>query len=119
MFPDAGRIMVATIRSSVDFPAPSDPTRPKMVPCSTDRERSCTASTSPKRMETFSIEMRDVPFEDNAHLPQEFFLPQPGVRRHAGLQFERRIGNGHLNEVHQFHSFFLGLDYLRGEFTLR
>ncbi len=33
-FPALGGIMVAIIRSSVDLPAPSDPTSPKIVPSS-------------------------------------------------------------------------------------
>ena len=36
--PELGGIMVAIMRNSVDFPAPSEPTRPKIVPF-LDRQR--------------------------------------------------------------------------------
>ena len=54
MYPLDGRIMVAIILRIVVFPAPSEPTRPKMLPAGTWMEIPETASTVPKCFETFS-----------------------------------------------------------------
>ena len=97
--------MVAIILSRVDLPAPSEPTSPKMLPFSTSRLTSLTASVCPKRMEAASTLIKA--------------LLEVGIRRHPCLQLECGIRERNLNQVDELHPLLLGLDDLGCELGLR
>ena len=51
-------IMVAIIRSKVDLPAPSEPTRPAIIPRPTVKLTCCTAGREAKSSDTFSTRIK-------------------------------------------------------------
>ena len=69
ILPAVGRIIVAAILRSVDFPAPSEPTRPKIVPAGTPMLTSRTASAAPNLQKTPSIRKKGSSGEDGFPSP--------------------------------------------------
>ena len=79
--------MVAAMRRRVDLPAPSEPTSPKIVPSSTDRETSWRASTSPKCMQTPSMDTKGTE-EAMASYLSHASAGMPVFRAKSGLGME-------------------------------